>query len=59
MEAIIARTSTGNIGVGAAEWLRTGKQIGRATLRLTQHLLVNYSRAGLLLRGGDRPARRI
>ena len=59
METIIARISTGNFGVAAAEWLRTGKQMGRAALKLTRHVLVNYSRAGMLLRGGERPARRI
>lgn len=59
MEAIIARVPTRNFGTAAAEWMGASKRLGRAALRHTQHFLVNYSRAALLLRGGDRPARRI
>jgi hypothetical protein len=59
MEAIIARAPARNSGTAAAEWLRASRRLGRAALRLTQHFLVSYSRAALLLRGRDRPARRI
>jgi hypothetical protein len=59
MEAIIARASTRNFEAAAAGWLRATERLGRATVRLVQYGLVNYSRAALLLRGGERPARRI
>lgn len=59
MEATITRASTRNVGIAEADWLRAARHLGHAALRFTQHLLVSYSRAALLLRGSGRPARRI
>lgn len=59
MEAIIARASIRNFGAAAADWLQATRRFGRAVLRLAQHGLLHYSRAAMLLRGEERPARRI
>jgi len=59
MDAIIARAPTRKFEAATAEWIRATKRFARAAMRLAQYGLVNYSRAALLLRGGERPARRI
>jgi hypothetical protein len=59
MDAIIARAPTRNFEAAAAEWMRATKRFARAAMRLARYGLVHYSRAALLLRGSERPARRI
>ena len=59
MEAMITRASAPSLGIANADWRRTVTRVGGAALRFIQHLLVSYSRAALLLRGGERPARRV
>lgn len=58
MEAIITRAPA-RLGPAAADWLRATRKLARAVLRAAGEALVNYSRAALLLRGGDRPYRRL
>jgi len=59
MQAIIGRAKGGNIETAAGEWGRATSELVRVTLRAAGHFLVHYSRPALLLRGGDRPFRRI
>ena len=58
MEAIIAGTPA-HLGPAIADWLRATRKLARAVLRAAGNVLVNYSRAALLLRGRDRPFRRL
>lgn len=58
MEAIITRAPA-RLGPAAADWLRATRKLARALPRAAGEALVNYSRAALLLRGGDRPFRRL
>lgn len=58
MEAIIVRAPA-RLGPAAADWLRATQKLARALLRAAGYVLVNYSRAALLLRGTDRPFRRL
>lgn len=59
MEATITRAPTRNLGIAGTDWLRETTRLGHAALRFAQHVLLNYSRAALLLRGEGRPTRRI
>lgn len=59
MEAIIGRAKGGNIETAASEWVRATSKLVRVTLRAAGHFLVHYSRASILLRGGERTFRRI
>ncbi len=59
MEAIINRAPGKRVENAAARWLLEARNIGRAVLGAIGHVLVHYSRAAMLLRGGDRPFRRI
>lgn len=59
MQALIATASTRNFEAAAANWLQAAERTTRAAMRLAQYVLVNYSRAGMLLKGDERPARRI
>ena len=59
MEAIITRTSGKQIEGAALDWLRATRRLGSALARVTGHVLLHYSRAAILLRGGHRPFRRL
>ena len=59
MEAIITRTSGRQVAAATPGWLLETRNIGRSVLRTLGHVLVHYSRAAMLLRGGDRPFRRL
>jgi len=59
MEAIISRTPGRRLDVAAAEWLRATRRLSHALGREVASVLVRYSRAAMLLRGGPRPIRRI
>ncbi|HSB49013.1 MAG TPA: hypothetical protein VLD15_05820 [Burkholderiales bacterium] len=58
MEAIITR-ATGKPVTAVPRRLLETRNIGRAVLSAIGHVLVHYSRAAMLLRGGDRPFRRL
>lgn len=58
MDAIITRVPGKPIDA-AAGWLVQTRRLGLAALRTIGHLLVHYSRAAMLLRGADRPFRRL
>jgi hypothetical protein len=59
MEAAIGRLPARRIEAAAAGWLRATRRLARAVARGAGHLLVHYSRAAILLRGGERPFRRL
>jgi hypothetical protein len=59
MEAIIVRTPNHQLELAVSEWLRATRRLVRAALRATGDALVNYSRAGLMLKGGSRRLRRL
>ena len=59
MEAIINRTPGKRVEDAAADWLLEARHIGHAVLGAIGHALVDYSRAAMLLRGGNRPFRRL
>lgn len=59
MEAIITRTSGNRVEAAAAGWLTEARNIGRTVLSAISHALIHYSRAAILLRGGNRPFRRL
>jgi len=59
MEAIITRAPGKRAEAAAPSWLTETRIIGRALLRTIGHVLVHYSRAAMLLRGGNRPFRRL
>ncbi|HSE02458.1 MAG TPA: hypothetical protein VLB72_17180 [Burkholderiales bacterium] len=59
MEAIINRAPGQRVESAAGRWLLEARKIGRAALGAIGHVLVHYSRAAILLRGGDRPFRRL
>ena len=63
MDAIIGRTAIGTAGksfdLALAEWLKATQKLARAVLAATLDVLVNTSRAGLLVRGGVRRRRRL
>lgn len=59
MEAIITGTPGRQVEAAALDWLRATRKLGRALLRAIGHMLVHYSRAAILLRGGHRPFRRL
>lgn len=59
MEAIITRAPSRQAQAAAPGWLRETRKFGRTVLRTIGHVLVHYSRAAMLLRGGDRPFRRL
>jgi hypothetical protein len=59
MEAIITKAPSRQVEAAALEWLRATRRLGGALLRGIGHVLVHYSRAAILLRGGDRPFRRL
>ena len=59
MEAIITRTLGRRTQAAAPGWLLETRKLGRTVLRTIGHVLVHYSRAAMLLRGGDRPFRRL
>lgn len=54
MDAIIGRTSGIRIEPALAEWLKATRKLARVVLAATGNALVNYSRAGLLVRSGNR-----
>ena len=58
MEAIVTGTSV-CLGPIAADWLRATRRMLRALARAAGYVLVHYSKAAILLRGGRRPFRRI
>jgi hypothetical protein len=45
--------------LATAEWLKATRRLTRAALAVTLDVLVNTSRAGLLVRGGVRRRRRL
>jgi hypothetical protein len=59
MEAIIHRAPDKRVEGAAAGWLLEARNIGHAVLGAIGHVLVHYSRAAMLLRGGDRRFRRL
>jgi hypothetical protein len=59
MEAIINRALGRQPEVAASGRLHEAQLLGRAALEAIGHALVHYSRAAILLRGGDRPFRRL
>ena len=67
MDAIIGRgvlaTGGGTAGKGlevvTTEWLKATRRLARVALSATLDVLVNTSRAGLLVRGGVRRHRRL
>lgn len=59
MEAIITRAPGKPVEAAAPGWLLETRKLGRTVLRTIGHVLVHYSRAAMLLRGGDRPFRRL
>jgi len=59
MEATIGRLPARRIEAAAADWLRATRRLVRAVAHGAGHLLVHYSRAAILLRGGERPFRRL
>lgn len=59
MEAIITRTPGRQIEAATPGWMFEARRLGRTVLRAIGHVLVHYSRAAILLRGGDRPFRRL
>jgi hypothetical protein len=59
MEAIISRTAGRHLEAALAGWLLETRRVGRTVLRTIGDALINYSRAALLLRGGNRPLRRL
>jgi hypothetical protein len=58
MEAIIVRTPTRQLELAVSEWLRATRRLVRAAWRAASDVLVNYSRAGLLVSNGSRQRRR-
>ena len=59
MEAIITRASGKHPGAAAPRWLLEARNIGGTVLGAIGYVLVHYSRAAMLLRGGSRPFRRL
>jgi hypothetical protein len=63
MEAIIGRAVNGAAGRSLepawAEWLSATRRLARAALAAAGRVLVDTSRAGLLVRGGVRRRRRL
>ena len=59
MDTIIGRTAVGSFDLAAAEWLKATRRLTRVALAATLDVLVNTSRAGLLVRGGARRRRRL
>jgi hypothetical protein len=59
MEAIITRAPGKHAEAAAPGWLLEVRNIGHAVLGAIGHVLVHYSRAAMLLRGGDRRFRRL
>lgn len=63
MDATIGRTGVPHAGrsleLAAAEWLKATRRLSRAALAAAGDVLVNTSRAGLLVRGGVRRRRRL
>ena len=59
MEAIIHRAPGKRVEGAAARWLLEARKFGHAVLGAIGHVLVHYSRAAILLRGGNRPFRRL
>lgn len=58
MEAIVTRTPV-RLRPATAGWLNAIRHMLRAFARAAGYVLVNYSKAALMLRGRDRPFRRI
>ena len=58
MNAIVSRAPAHQLESAVAEWLRATQRLARAVLRRAGELLVDYSRAGLMVRGGSRRMRR-
>ena len=54
MDTIIGRGAAGSFDVAAAEWVKATRRLTRAALAATFDVLVNTSRAGLLVRNGSR-----
>ena len=59
MEAIIARASVYGLDSAVTVWLRATRRLVRAAARAAGESLVATSRAGLLVRNGSRPHRRL
>lgn len=60
MEAIISRTTGLRIEPAWAEWLKATRKLARIVLKAVFEVLVNTSRAGLLVRnGGHRRLRQL
>ena len=59
MDAIIGRVHGRSLDLALAEWLKASRRLTRAALAATLDVLVNTSRAGLLVRGGVRRRRRL
>jgi hypothetical protein len=54
MEAMIGRARGADFELAMVEWLKATRRLARAVLRATGDVLVNTSRAGLLVRNGSR-----
>jgi hypothetical protein len=59
MDAIISRVPGRQLETAAADWLQVTRRLARAALCAAGDALVNYSRAGMLVRSGSRPRRRL
>ena len=59
MEATVKYAATADFGTAFGRWITASAGLARATTQTAASLLLRYSRAGLLLRGPRRPARRI
>lgn len=54
MDAIIGRASGIGIEPAWAEWLKATRTLARIALKVAGEVLVNTSRAGLMVRNGSR-----
>jgi hypothetical protein len=59
MEATFSTASGRQLEYATTDWLRATRRLARAALRAAGDALVNYSRAGLMVRNGGRPRRRL
>jgi hypothetical protein len=59
MDAIITRVPGRQLETAAADRLQATRRLACAALRAAGDALVNYSRAGMLVRSGSRPRRRL
>ena len=59
MEAILARAPGRQLETAALAWLDATRRLARVLLAAAADVLVQYSRAGLLLKAGSRRLRRL